>query len=376
MKSKNILFLSLYTYSLTGGIEKVCRTFIDVLKDLTDGSSLKKHFTLSLHDRKAKRNFYQAFESRLSLFALATLNKSLKSTTIILSHINLLPLARLIRIISPKKKIILFAHGIEVWKPLSGWQRDFLSKIEIWAVSNYTAESIKKTHSLIGQNIHVLNNSLPKDFNFSEDSVDVNLIKSEINIPIDSKVLLTVCRLSSAEQYKGYDLVLKGLKDVVKIYPKLRYFIVGSADGAEQKRVESLIVNYNLEANVVLTGFVSDKVIKQFYQLADIFVMPSKGEGFGLVFTEALAYGCMILAGNADGSRDALLNGEMGLLVDPENVDEIYTGLIQLLNQPLSKTELKARRAQVMANFGYDKYLANVKELLTSPPANSLTSGS
>ena len=363
------MFLSLYTYGLTGGIEKVCRTFTDVLQDLTEGNSLKKHFTLSLHDGKAKNRHYQSFGGRIGLFSLSTFKKSLSATTIILSHINLLPLARLIRIVSPKKQIILFAHGIEVWRPLARWQRDFLSKIEIWAVSNYTADRIKKEHSIDGQNIHVLNNSLPKDFALINEDQDLELTTSKYNIRKNSKVLLTVCRLSSAEQYKGYDLVLQSLKDLIRIYPELRYFIVGKADEAEQKRVENLIVGYKLEEHVTLTGYVSDAEIRQFYQLADIFVMPSKGEGFGLVFTEALVNGCRVLAGNADGSSDALLNGEMGLLVNPENAGEIYAGLIQLLNQPLNEIEVKARRDKVIENFGYDKYLAKAKALLTSAPA-------
>lgn len=370
MKNKSILFLSLYTYGLTGGIEKVCRTFINVLQDLRNRNRIKKYLALSLHDMQAQSNYHKAFGGRMGLFSFTTFKKSLSATTIVLSHINLLPLARFIRVVSPKKQIILFAHGIELWKPLAKWQKDFLTKIEIWAVSSYTAEEIKRIHALPPQNIHVVNNCLAKDFVFTEKVNDVDLLKSKYKIQQDTKVLLTVCRLSFEEQYKGYDLVLQALKDVISVYPQLQYFIVGKADEAEQKRVENLIIGYKLTAHVILKGYVSDIEIRQFYQMADVFVMPSTGEGFGLVFTEAAAYGCQILAGNVDGSRDALLNGQLGLLVNPENADEIYTGLIQLLNKPLTEIEVKARQEKVIANFGYDKYLAKVEEMLN--PAQSV----
>ena len=92
--------------------------------------------------------------------------------------------------------------------------------------------------------------------------------------------------------------------------------------------------------------------------------MPSKGEGFGIVFIEAAANGCQVLAGNADGSVDALLNGEIGLLLDPENNEDIYNGLLELLNNPLTPTEIKLQQKKVTVNFSFENYTQKIEELL------------
>lgn len=359
---KRILFLSLYTYSLTGGIEKVCKNFIQVLYMLRQQGQIEDCLALSLYDQNQQHHNFRSFNGNKIKYLLNTFRKSFAYDVVILSHIHLLPIAKLVRLFSPKKKIILFAHGIEVWKPLSLWKKKILSEIDIWAVSSYTAKKLHQQHDIPQQNVHVLNNSLPKGYPFNKEKSQSLALKYPI--PSDHQILLTVCRLSSAEQYKGYDLVLLALRDLVKAYPKLSYFIVGKADKTERTRIEKLIAAYHLQENVVLTGHVSDAEIEGLYQQADVFVMPSKGEGFGLVFTEALAHGCRVLAGNADGSNDALLNGELGLLVNPEDVNAIYKGIEALLLAPVLANETAEKQEKVNSHFGFDVYASKVARLL------------
>ncbi|NTE04797.1 glycosyltransferase family 4 protein [Agrobacterium tumefaciens] len=363
MKSRKVLFLTLYTFSLTGGIEKVCSTFIRVLAGLKKSKMIGNSLTLSMYDSANEVSDYLAFSGNKIGFAISATRKGTQADIIILSHINLLIFAKLVRTIHPSKKIILFAHGIEIWKPLATWKKKMLSTIEIWAVSNYTAVQIHQKHQVPQSRIKILNNSLASDFQFIEKAKPLMLLE-KYNINVQQKVLLTICRLSSAEQYKGYDLVLLALKDLIKIKPDFIYFIVGKADQTEQKRVDDLIAEYGLQKNVICTGYVSDEELNQYYQLADIFVMPSKGEGFGLVFIEAAAHGCHVIAGNADGADDALLSGELGLLVDPDHIEEIYHGLLRLLNKPLSLDEIKSRQKKVQEHFGFEHYSRKVEELL------------
>ncbi|WP_293311994.1 glycosyltransferase family 4 protein [Pedobacter sp. UBA5917] len=360
---KRILFLTLYTYSLTGGIEKVCKNFIQILHSLAQQGKIEDSLSLSLYDQNQQHHKYSCFNGNKIKYLLNTFRKSFSYDVIILSHIHLLPIAKLIRQFSPKKKIILFAHGIEVWKPLSSWKKKLLSEIDTWAVSAYTAKKINELNGIPLQNIHILNNSLAKDYPFNEEKIG-HSITTKYHIPADHQILLTVCRLSSSEQYKGYDKVLSALKDLVKNYPKLSYLIVGKADEAELTRIQELVFNYQLEQHVVLTGYVSDTEIENLYNQADVFAMPSKGEGFGLVFTEALAHGCRVLAGNADGSSDALLNGELGLLVNPEDTEAIYKGIKTLLSEPVQEDEATKRKEKVKAYFGFDAYVSKVAHLL------------
>ena len=361
MRNPKVLFLTLYTFSLTGGIEKVCRNFLQVLDVLKDKLKLKDYHSLSLHDKITKQN-HKGYKGNKISFGLAALKESLHADIIIISHIHLLIFAKMIKLLKPEKRIILLAHGIEVWRPLARWQQSFLNEIEIWAVSEYTAKQLKQYNRVSPKNIQILNNCLPK--NYDKIPVNVTAIRHQYNLTLDDQIILTVCRLSAAEKYKGYDLVILALRDLVKIYPNLRYFIVGAADQLEQKRVLQLVRDCQLEAHVTLTGYVPEAEIEEYYQMADIFAMPSKGEGFGLVFLEAVASGCRVLAGHSDGSKDALLNGELGLLVDPDDSDAIYQGLLQLLDKPASQELIRERQQKVKMHFGFERYVEQVEDLL------------
>ncbi|RYG16315.1 MAG: glycosyltransferase family 1 protein [Chitinophagaceae bacterium] len=361
----NILFLTLNTYSLVGGIEKVCAVLMDVLADLVKERKINSSETLSFHDDKTLNipNF-KSYQSNKVSFSLSVLRESLKADVIILSHINLLLFARLIKQVYPKKRVILFAHGIEVWKPLSLWKKRFLNKVEIWAVSNYTAKQMQKLHQLNEGKILVLPNGLPKDFVFTLLPKQPTNLLAQYGMEDNQPIILTVCRLSTEEKYKGYDLVILALKDIVKQIPDFRYFIVGKADELETKRVRELIATCGLTENVILTGYVSDQQLTEFYQNATIFAMPSKGEGFGLVFIEAVAQGCTVLSGNKDGSVDALLNGQIGELVDPEDGDAIYRSLLNLLIKKTDLDILKEKQKLVEAHFGFERYKLNVAKAL------------
>ena len=116
-----------------------------------------------------------------------------------------------------------------------------------------------------------------------------------------------------------------------------------------------------------MTGFVPDSQLADYYNLCDVFAMPSKGEGFGIVFIEALACGKPVLAGNKDGSVDALANGELGALVNPDDLNEIANTLIQILqgiypNPIMYKPEIL--RQKTIEYFGFDKFKMTLKKYL------------
>src|SRR6476659_8543053 len=82
-------------------------------------------------------------------------------------------------------------------------------------------------------------------------------------------------------------------------------------------RAESLAAEYRVAKNVQFTESVPPRELPDYFRLADVFVMPSTGEGFGIVFLEAAASGLPLVGGNGDGSVDALADGTIGTLVDP-----------------------------------------------------------
>ena len=258
---------------------------------------------------------------------------------------------------------MLFAHGIEIWNALAGWKKQMLSKTEIWAVSRYTAGQIIHHHGIAANNIKVLNNCLDPYFKLSEPISKPATLLAKYGLNSSQKVMLTICRLSSSEQYKGYDLVIECLEQVIKIYPDLVYLLVGKGDATELARIQKLIAQSSLRKNVILTGFVPDDELVLHYQLADVFVMPSKAEGFGLVFIEAAAYGCPIIGGNADGSRDALMDGELGILLNTNDTAAMGEAIITTLRK--EKHESKVIQTMCFETFGYRQYREKVSNLLS-----------
>jgi glycosyltransferase involved in cell wall biosynthesis len=362
-----VLFLTLKTFSLTGGIEKACRSMIKALDELQitfnvwsmydDAKALDPRYTSS-------SNFF-GFSGQRLVFAVNCVKAAFKYEKVILSHVNLLLFGKIIKLIRPSAKIILWAHGIEVWRPLPAWKIKFLiEKAEVWAVSEYTKTQLTTLHQIPVERIKVLNNTLdpflPLAVTFSKPSfiLDRHLLKAE------NFVIFTLTRLSSTEHLKNYDLVIEAVEKLKNQYPQLRYIIGGKADDTEKQRLEQLIEQKQLNESVKLLGFIDEKEIAAYYQSADCFVLPSKKEGFGLVLIEAAANGCQVIGGNIDGSTDALLNGKLGQLVDPDAVDAIAAAIEHAI---ANKThDPKLQQQLTIAHFGFQTYKQKVAQLLTA----------
>ena len=137
------------------------------------------------------------------------------------------------------------------------------------------------------------------------------------------------------------------------------HYILGGK-GSDKPRLEALIRDLQLEDVVTLAGYIPDHELCGFYNLCDVFAMPSKAEGFGIVLLEALACGKPVIAGNQDGSVDALINGKLGVLVDPDNVAEIAEALMLVLTKrhPLGILQDPERlRAEAIAAYGYPRFV-------------------
>ncbi len=367
----SLLFLTLRTFSATGGIEKVCKVLSKGLCDLQKEATLQNVKIYSMYDRQdeldkkyIKDDCFKGFAERKIKFVLEAINLGRKTNVVVLSHINLLLIGLLIKICSPKTKLILIAHGIEVWNPVSMVRRWGFKKCNlILTVSSFTRNRMMELFNIPFNKIIVLNNCLdPFLQQPSTRQKDELLLRKTGFLPSDF-VLLTLTRLSSKERYKGYDNVLLSIKTLKQSYPGIKYLIVGKFDEEEIKRVGKIIDELDIKQNVFLSGFVPDEELAKYFQLADVYVMPSKKEGFGIVFIEAMFYGLPVIAGNKDGSTDALLDGKMGLLVDPDNQQEIDSAIEKiLLNQPafIPDNEL------LLQHFDFLNYKKKVKNILYS----------
>ena len=368
-----ILFLTLKTFSLTGGIEKVCRILTRALYDMSSVS--KNILVASMHDQNSdcdskyiNQDQFKGFNGHKIKFILSAMIRGIRSDTVILSHINLLFVALLIKAFSPKTRIIVYAHGIEIWRNIKSWKQKFLkSKCELWSVSNYTAQKLAELHYIPAENIKVVPNCLDPYLEIPENFDKPVKLLQRYNLTPEQPVLFTLTRLSSTELYKGYDLIIEILPELIRRYPSIQYLLAGKADAEEKERLEALISSNNLGQHVTLLGFLPDEELTEHFLLADVFVMPSRKEGFGLVFIEAAACGCKVMGGNQDGTTDALLNGRLGTLVDPTNKEEIYKAIIRNLEEDRSDASSLAIQSLCLEYFNYQKYLQNIQQLLSAP---------
>lgn len=260
------------------------------------------------------------------------------------------------------------AHGVDAWNIERPVLRHALRHADrILAVSRYTRDRLLKEQNLDPQKISLL----PNTFEASHFHIapKPQYLLDRYGLTADMAIVLTVTRLSKMDGYKGYDQIIKALSKICQYVPNVHYLLVGKGD--DQPRIQKLIHDLNLQNNVTLTGFVADNELCDHYNLCDVFAMPSKGEGFGIVYLEALACGKPTLGGNQDGAIDALCQGELGALVDPDDVGEIAQTLIRILQGIYPKSILyqpEMLRQKVIEIYGFDRFQETVAELMHTSP--------
>jgi glycosyltransferase involved in cell wall biosynthesis len=248
---------------------------------------------------------------------------------IICGHINLLPVAALLNFKVRASALVLLVYGIDVWKPhASALVRFLLGKVDaVWSISEVTRDKMRAWSNLPLRNFVILPNAIHLDSYIPGPKNEQLAARYGLR---GGKVIMMLGRLSSSERYKGADEVLEVMPKLVKLEPALMFVIAG--DGDDRPRLEAKAAALGLARHVVFTGFVSDAEKIDLLRLADAFVMPSRGEGFGFVFLEALACAVPVVASKVDGSREAVRNGELGRLVDPDNPAELEAAILSVLD--------------------------------------------
>ena len=363
------LFLTLRVFSATGGIERVCRIAGKALYELgLQYGGLVNVFAMYGKADDGNRNNYfpqlvfTPFNGNKIRFVRQAFLEGRKCKVVMMSHINLLIVGYLIKFFRPSVKLVLLAHGIEVWKPLRGWKKKMLRRCDlILPVSHFTKEKMKALFGLPEEKFIVLNNCLDPFMELPLQKEKNPSLLERYKIKKEQLVLLTVSRMADTEQYKGYDKVLQVLPALVNAHKDIRYLLVGKYDAKEKQRLDAIIRELNLGHVVVFTGLVPDEELAAHFNLGDIFIMPSEKEGFGIVFIEAMFYGIPVIAGNIDGSVDAICNGELGIGVNPNNNDEIIAAVHTIA---ANRSKHLPDHEKLEKHFGYQGYKEKLGEAI------------
>ena len=261
-----------------------------------------------------------------------------KPDLVICGHVNLMPIA----FAHP----VLFTYGIEAWKP-----KRFVHRARaVVSISEITRDRFLAWSGYRGPT-HIVPNAIHLDEYAAGAAAPHHLV--ERYGLAGKRVLLTVGRLDAAERYKGFDEVIDVLPDLP---PDVVYLIAGG--GNDYLRLRDFAAARGVGDRVVFTGLFPDSDKRSIFQLADIYVMPSRGEGFGFVFLEALASGVPAIGSKHDGGREALRNGELGLLVDPSNRDEIRAAILELL------ARRERRVPEGLAYFAFENFVQRVHAMV------------
>lgn len=361
-----ILFTYLTTFKEVGGIQKVNKV---ILKCVENISNL---FAWGIYDTNTDKKYFSpknfvGFKGNRLLFVTNLITTCFNWNTIIVGHINIAFPIRIAKYFNSKLNIVLIAHGIEVWDKQHGNKKWLLENSnKIIAVSNFTKQELVKVNGINEAKIQVLPNCL--DPYFEEDLKKNSTQKpshffKKYSVDTDCKIILTVSRIRSTEKYKGYDKVLEALAKIKKLNTcNFKYLLCGGYDAIEYERVSKIITDLNLNNDVIITGFIPDDELIDHYKFADVFVMPSQKEGFGIVFIEAAACGTNVIAGNSDGSAEALQYGKFGELVNPNSIEDINDALLKFLSYENKKNTILAE--QVKEFYSYEKYKTALNQIL------------
>ncbi|MHB1407412.1 MAG: glycosyltransferase family 4 protein [Desulfitobacteriaceae bacterium] len=289
-------------------------------------------------------------------YAIETVRATLflgKFDIIVCGHINLLPLAWMAHRLTGKP-ILLLIYGIDAWEPPKKYfVHNLLQEVRmVISISSVTVERFQSWANLPEQKIKLLPNAIQLEKYYPDKKPFNFLQRYDL---LGRKILLTLSRLPGYERYKGHDQILNVMHHLLAEEPLLKYVIAG--DGDDRPRLEKRVYELGLQDFVVFTGMVAEEEKVALYRAADVFAMPSKGEGFGFVFLEAMACGIPVVASKCDGSREAVLDGKLGTIVDPDDPDDLIQGIMSALNRP-------KRVPEGLDYFSYHSFEKRVHKLI------------
>jgi phosphatidylinositol alpha-1,6-mannosyltransferase len=292
---------------------------------------------------------------------LAAVQATSRADWVLYSHIGLAkPLRGIPR--AMQKPYAVFLHGIEAWCELPPAQVGLLAGAAL-RVSNsaYTAARVMKEHPGIGP-VAACPLALP------DGMVSGSGPTPEASIDFGPNAVLVVGRLSASERYKGHDELIEAWPGVLSDVPDAVLVIAG--DGDDLPRLQALAHKAGVGSSIRFMGYVSDETLDAFYRRAALFALPSRAEGFGLVYLEAMARRLACIGSVHDAAGDVILNGKTGLLVDQNRPGELGAAIVSLLADVHRRRRMgDAGYARLQSEFTVARFRERLLTLIDSTAA-------
>jgi glycosyltransferase involved in cell wall biosynthesis len=305
--------------------------------------------------------FHGAGSSRVAFAARAMRETNVDTDTIVVAlHVHLLPVA--LPLVQRGARLVAILLGIEAWKPLGVLERAALRRAwKIAAISRHTIDRFRDANPACADRVvSVCHPGVPAA------AVSPGIIRgAEPAKAGPHPYALIVGRMSADERYKGHDQLLEIWAEVMRAVAGARLLIVGGGDDVARLREKA--GGLGLDGNIVFTGAVDDERLAALYREARVFAMPSRDEGFGLVYLEAMRAGrpCIAAYGAAE---EVVVDGETGLIVDPEDKVGLRNAVVRLLSDDdLCARMGAAGAARVAECFSDRAFAARLCALLEIP---------
>jgi glycosyltransferase involved in cell wall biosynthesis len=279
---------------------------------------------------------------------------------IIAGHPNLAPIAVWLQKMSPRARSVVMAHGVEVWQPLPLVRRASIRAAHL--VTGPSADTIRRltdVQHVASSRTRLLPWPLNPDFLRLTTRTDLPLPEG---VP-QGRLILTIGRAAASEQYKGTDDLICAVAQLQSEMLDLHLISVGAGD--DLARLQKVASESGASRRVHFLQRLSREELAACYARADLFAMPSAGEGFGIVFLEAMSFGKPLIAAACGGALDLVQDGVNGLLVPPRDLSALTAAVSRLLQNESLCSALGANgAAMVQEKYRFDTFETNVERLL------------
>jgi glycosyltransferase involved in cell wall biosynthesis len=265
------------------------------------------------------------------------------------------------RRLRPQLRVVVMSHGIEVWEPLAAHRRKALQRADcVLAPSNYTARKLTEAQGVAAEKVGCL--PWPIRAAFLELARERRKLRLPAGFP-RGRTVLTVGRWAANERYKGADALIRAVAALHAALPDIQLVAVGSGD--DLPRLRALAAELKIEDRVHFLEKLPNEEVAACYAHADVFALPSTGEGFGLVFLEAMAFGKPVVGAAAGGVMDIVRDGENGFLVVPGDAQRLSNALRTLLEDGSLRAKLGAAGADmVKREYSFEAFGLRLGEIV------------
>ena len=371
-KKSHVLFAMTGACGVTGGIATANLNILRALVELVHDKGIELTIFSFLEKNTDRPGFlpdkvrFNAFQGNKFALSASLVRFAIRKPVCCFDHVTLalpvLPFAAVGAI-----KTIIFAHGSESWKRLrktSQWS--FRCASLCLTNSHFTLRNMRKRFSRLNGVSCPL--GLSPEFPLHAEITDghVNEIELEAvdgnTYPLGKRVLLLVARMDHSEGQKGHRALINVMPELLSEFPDVQLVFPGPGD--DRKNLQELAKRTGVASSVFQPGFVSVETLQSLYRHCYAFVMPSKQEGFGLAYLEAMNYAKPCVGCFEQGAEDIIVHGETGFLVQDPNDTQALLGVLRNLLGDLELARRLGRNGFERLHKGFTArhYQARIKE--------------